>query len=450
MEDTVDILPKSREYFRKFLNDHKNDFFQDMREYRVGPGTGYSYFYRSDELIQHLRNIYHNLDETFGNLTIPGNFTSPDQLVNTWKWFYEYIEEQEDLIKEIHDQLTVEAKEKYGKDFFDLLKSGMIYPLPFNGIVAIHEKVKDALRYTLSMEEVKKYLNEEKNKESDGSKSIKDENTIHNSFDIAIITAIYKPEQRQVREILNNIKPYKIADDPTAYFTGELENNKGKTLQVVFASDDKMGMSAASNLSTKLLLHFKPKYLVMLGICAGIEGKVKTGDIIITECAWDYGSGKHEKIKIAKNKYKEVFKPYINQNQLDVQLESKLKLLVDENKYVDDIENNWNNTRKQISEKLKAVIGPFASGSAVIANEDIVSEINSHHGKLLGFDMEAYSVFNACRYTSYNKTKPIVIKSVSDFGDSNKGNADKDLHQEYAAFTSAQFFRMFAINDLDI
>jgi nucleoside phosphorylase len=77
-----------------------------------------------------------------------------------------------------------------------------------------------------------------------------------------------------------------------------------------------------------------------------------------------------------------------------------------------------------------------------------VLEINSHHGKLLGFDMEAYSVFNACRYTSYDKTKPIVIKSVSDFGDSNKENSDKNIHQKYAAFTSAQFFKMIAINDL--
>lgn len=62
--------------------------------------------------------------------------------------------------------------------------------------------------------------------------------------------------------------------------------------------------------------------------------------------------------------------------------------------------------------------------------------------------MEAYSVFNACRYTSYDKTKPIVIKSVSDFGDSNKENSDKNIHQKYAAFTSAQFFKMIAINDL--
>ena len=40
------------------------------------------------------------------------------------------------------------------------------------------------------------------------------------------------------------------------------------------------------------LKHFKPKYIFMAGICAGIEGPVKLGDIIVTEQSWDYGSGK--------------------------------------------------------------------------------------------------------------------------------------------------------------
>ena len=42
MEDTIGLLPLSREFFRKFLYDHKHEIFEEMREYRVGPGTGYS------------------------------------------------------------------------------------------------------------------------------------------------------------------------------------------------------------------------------------------------------------------------------------------------------------------------------------------------------------------------------------------------------------------------
>jgi hypothetical protein len=289
MVDTPDLLPKSREYFRKFLLTHKQDIFESMREYKVGPGTGYSYFYRSDELIQCLRNIYHNLDETFGNLTIPGEFTSPNHLVNTWIWFYDYLCEEEQLIKEIHEKITKDAKEKYGNRFEEYRKSGMIFPLPFNGIVKIHGEVKDCLGFIIKMDEVLEFLNkkhnpigEERLPEIINEGELNSKIPIKPLFDIAIITAIYEPELRRVKEIISNPQRLIIQDDPTIYTTGTIIKSDGKTINVVIASDDKMGMPAAATLSTKMIFNFNPKYLVMLGICAGIKGKVKEGDIIVT------------------------------------------------------------------------------------------------------------------------------------------------------------------------
>ena len=117
MNDTNDYLPKSREYFRKFLAEKKADIFDIMREYNVGPGTGYDYFYRSDELVQCIRNIYHNLEETFGNLSIPGKFTSPKHLLKTWGWFYDYLIKEDNLIEEISKKLIADAKIKYKDEF---------------------------------------------------------------------------------------------------------------------------------------------------------------------------------------------------------------------------------------------------------------------------------------------------------------------------------------------
>jgi nucleoside phosphorylase len=456
MQDTTELLPKSREYFRKFLLTHKEEIRDGVREYRVGPGTGYSYFYRSDELIQCLRNIFHNLDETFGNLTIPGEFTSPKHLVTTWQWFYKYLIEEEDLIKEIYEKLTTDAKEKYGEDFEHLRKSGMIYPLPFNGIVQIHGEVKDCLNYILNLDEVLHYIEPNKNvPKKENSQFTSEEGELKSKipsdsiFDIAIITAIYEPELRRVKEIISNPKKLVIQDDPTIYTTGTITRFNGEQINVVIASDDKMGMAGAATLATKMIFNFNPKYLVMLGICAGIKGKVKEGDIIVNELVWDYGSGKHIKIETSPGNFKEVFKPYINQINLDITLESIFKNVIFDNLYTSEIKQNWEKSNKVLSPEVTAVFGPFASGSAVIANDNIVSTINEHHGKLLGFDMEAYSIFYSCRYTSSNKTKAIVLKSVSDYGDGNKDNPDKDLLQDFAAFTSAQYFLQLAINDLN-
>ena len=331
----------------------------------------------------------------------------------------------------------------------------MIFPEPFYKIANVHAEVKDTLEHILNMEEVKNYNEDTKKekKEPDKTIEIKDGVIIpksHNNqkIDIAIITAIYEPELRRVKEIIENPQSLTIDDDPTIYTTGIITKSDGSCINVIIASDDRMGMPSASTLATKLILNFNPTYLVMLGICAGIKGKVNEGDIIITELAWDYGSGKHEKVKTMWGCTKNVFKPYINQIQLDVNLESLLKNIIHQNKYVDQIKLKWELNHNSFPNQLKALIGPFASGSAVIANEDIVSSINLNHGKLLGFDMEAYSIFNSARYSGIVVTKPIVIKSVSDFGDSQKNNSNKDILQDYAAYTSAQYFLQIALNDL--
>jgi len=89
---------------------------------------------------------------------------------------------------------------------------------------------------------------------------------------------------------------------------------------------------------------------------------------------------------------------------------------------------------------LKAVLGPVASGAAVVADPTIVQRVQGHARKVVGIDMETYGVF----FASQNACKPrpavISIKSVVDFADSKK---DDSAHP-YAAFTSAQFLWEFA------
>lgn len=81
----------------------------------------------------------------------------------------------------------------------------------------------------------------------------------------------------------------------------------------------------------------------------------------------------------------------------------------------------------------------------VLANNKLIDDqIKQHHRKLIGIDMETYGVY----YTSIHCSKPrpvaISIKSISDFGDSKKD----DSHKEYAAYTSANFFYNFVLEEL--
>lgn len=259
-------------------------------------------------------------------------------------------------------------------------------------------------------------------------------------FDIAIVTALRNPELRAVLDLKANWEETKFENDrSTTYYKGIFQNQT-KRLSVVAASCPQMGMNAASVLSTKMIQRFRPKYLVMLGISAGIRGKGNFGDVLVIDYSWDYGSG--------KNKYNEksketMFEPDPRPITLDPDISDMINSAIAEKKYVSDISNNWRGF--DIETPLKAVIGPVASGAAVLENIHLIEEhIKVQQRKVVGIEMEAYGVFTASKYSSEPKPKCIVIKSVCDFGDSEKS----DKFQTYSAYTSAEYFYRFALEYL--
>ena len=86
----------------------------------------------------------------------------------------------------------------------------------------------------------------------------------------------------------------------------------------------------------------------------------------------------------------------------------------------------------------------MASGAAVLENRPLIQQITAHQRKVIGIEMETYGVFMACRCCSEPRPLAMSIKSICDFGDSNK----TDNYQAYAAYTSAQYLYEFAIVEL--
>jgi len=316
-----------------------------------------------------------------------------------------------------------DLKDKYSDSFTEYLWHLIIYELQYNNW-------KTQLINHIS------YLIKSK-------AELKNPSNLKYEYDIAIVTILDSIELKCVRELPGHWIEEKFPNDDTYYYTGYFLKD-GKKLKVVAASTSNyMGMSAAATLSMKLINKYRPKYLVMLGICAGIKDKCNLGDPIIADRIWDYGSGKHVIEQMPTPK--ESFKPYGNQITLDTALAALFNNAISENYFVQDIQRKWA-IKYDIS--LTAKIGPFASGSAVIANENIVESIKAQHGKLIAFDMESYAVFYAANYCSHPKPKSFIIKSISDFGDSHKNQINQDEHQMYAAFTSANFFYEFSLRYL--
>lgn len=266
----------------------------------------------------------------------------------------------------------------------------------------------------------------------------------HYDYDLAIITVL-SLELKFVKELPWNWTEEKYQNDDNFYYTGYFYKNQKKVKVIATSTNNSMGMCAAAAISMKVINRYRPKYISMVGICAGIEGRVNIGDPVIADRVWDYGSGKHVVEKLQDVEI-QVFKPYVNQLPLETALLTAFNKVIEENLFVAEIQRKYGAKNYSL---LNAKIGPFASGSAVIANEAIVESIKSQHGQLVGFDMESYSIFYSAAHSMRPKPIPFIIKSISDFGDSNKNNPDKDAYQAYAAYTSANFLYQFVSNFID-
>lgn len=261
---------------------------------------------------------------------------------------------------------------------------------------------------------------------------------VEHDYDLAIICALENVELDSLKNLPVEWEEVFFQNDNSRYFSGII--NKGdKELKIVISAAIQMGMVASSVLTMKVISHFRPRYLAMSGIMAGVKGKVNLGDIIVFDSCWDYGNGKiiHEESMNID------FLPDPLPLRLDPDLKGAISRLSSNDAIIQEIKSKW--PANKPSESLSVHIGSVATGSAVLANADIVKEIGKHSRNLLGVEMEAYGVLYAATHATKPRPQTFIVKSICDFADENKN----DSYQAYAAYTSATFIYNFAISYLN-
>ena len=257
-------------------------------------------------------------------------------------------------------------------------------------------------------------------------------------YDICILTALPTPELEQLLKTKPDWIPVKYDNDCNTYHSTTIITASGKELSLIASSCHYMGIAQSSAIGMKMCLKFSPDYFFMTGIAAGIEGKVKLGDVLVSDICWDWGNGK-QTIKDGKP----IFLAAPRQESLEPLLKAKLNNIASNRTYLDEIYNNWprNNRPENV---LNVHIGPLATGAVVLEDPSIVEMIQSQHRETIGVEMEAYGVALAASLSCLNPPKTIIMKSVCDFADPSKNNE----WQDYAAYTSAQLAIKFIENDL--
>lgn len=269
----------------------------------------------------------------------------------------------------------------------------------------------------------------------DSKRSLVEEASSESLVRLAVVTALGE-EFDAVIAAMHEVSERQFPGDPTSYFEGVFREGE-KAISVVVATSNRMGMAAAATLTTKILSKYRPKYIAMAGIAAGIPGKVSLGDVLIADPSWDWGGGKFEVVNgIGK------FSADPEQLRIDAKLRALLIRASSDANTLFQIRKNY--PGPQVTYDLRAHVGGVASGAAVIGDGVVVESIREQKRKMIGVEMEVYGVMVAADNSADPRPLAFSAKSVSDFADTDKD----DSNRHYATYTSAAFIRDFALSYL--
>lgn len=333
-----------------------------------------------------------------------------------------------------------------------------------NKLYKTHKKTEVVILYNELIDKIKSDEITPFNKRDiikDGTESsLSNENTIINKNErsdihYAIITALYEDEFLEVEKFFD----WEAIEDTKTirYRIGSLKGNKNK--KVVAAVQNKTGMIDAAILATHIVETYKPKYLLMPGVCGGIP-TLPLGSIIIASGVFTFQRGKISDYKDSKGKIVNEFfdsrEQLIdlsqiydkNKNHLKVSIEKfependliEIDLLVKSkiDSSVESISFKINEPYKlEGNKKIKIVFEKMACSSMVIDKTDYFNDnIKPIDRKVVGVEMESYGIARACQFANDGQTKFLIFKSVMD-----NTVRKRDNSKSLAAYTSALFLK---------
>lgn len=241
-----------------------------------------------------------------------------------------------------------------------------------------------------------------------------------NDYDICVLNALRVPELEAVYASW----PLRLGDESllcrnVVYRTGALRLD-GEEKRIACAHLSQMGPVSATHAATVLLQEFRPRVLVMTGICGGFSDTVGIGDLIVAEKSWDWQAGKwSDKGALATAP-----------DQRDGSAEL-VTLSHDVSDVLSDAHKAYTEERPELPPRV--LVGPMVTGSAVIASAEFQHVFRGQHRKIVGVDMECYGLYYAAENHAGAPVKVLCAKAVSDLADHSKS----DDYQRYCSYISA-------------
>lgn len=242
-----------------------------------------------------------------------------------------------------------------------------------------------------------------------------------NDYDVVVLDALRSPEMDNLLKVWPvNLGAEKLLCKNILHSTGTLELD-GTKRRVACAHLSQMGPIASAHAAATLLTEYRPRLLVMTGICGGFSKEVSIGDLVIADKSWDWQAGK-----------------WTDDGMLDPSVDPRdgAADLVAYARTIGDamtVAHGHFFGHEKPEHPPKLVAGPMVTGSAVVSSKDVQEVFKGQHRKMAGIDMECYGMYYAASNHAGAPVRTLCIKAVSDLAD----RAKADDLQQYCSYISA-------------
>ena len=225
----------------------------------------------------------------------------------------------------------------------------------------------------------------------------------------AVIIYVTETEKQAVMRMFD-WKDLRIKYDDQPYKEAFIEKD-GKRLRIISGQQDEMGMTASATLTTKMIHHFVPEYVLMPGIAAGTKNILGSytqefGDVLLADAVWNYSNGKYVSPHEAEIVFGEIgFNPRPTMVKISGDHLAEIQAFI-------------------LSGKSECYVhcGPLASGTAVVANQSVIKkQIYTSFENTEGVEMESYGVAYAVirskikeMVDAENKSSPLSDDAIAE------------------------------------
>lgn len=277
-------------------------------------------------------------------------------------------------------------------------------------------------------------------------------------LDLLMVVARYKNEFEPVRAAVDWVgqptSDSRLGARQNAF--GRLRLRPGKVMTAGLVCVQETGLSVSAALVGYLVSLYRPKRLVMLGMCCGLNderspAKSKLGDVVIADetACWDEGKYSEELVasdpfyvrpvtRVPEGNFRSALRGLVETKETELQ---KALLQASSAFDLNEIEAKCG---EPISREPKVHLGLLLSGSSVVDSVSQIATIRQRFPAAIGLEMEAHSIY--CAVDTAVGAKPIglVVKGVADHG---QGKKNKEAQKWASTMSYVAAAKILALLD---